>query len=172
LEPEESYEEETDVEELESVVPGNPGEPTPLTHKFKSATVSIFKSVKSGRHREMETVINQMPIRPQHPKQTWKFTWRDIGNTVPESHINNIMEIHFDELRTFMQQAFTRAPAHFPLDDLPYIIEPDSPASVASSALSGVPDDVYHGPGYPPLNDTPPAPESVQRKQAKTYVSV
>jgi hypothetical protein len=100
LEPEESYEEETDVEELESVVPGNPGEPTPLTHKFKSATVSIFKSVKSGRHREMETVI--MPIRPQHPTQTWKFTWRDIENTVPESHVNNIMEIHFDELRTFM----------------------------------------------------------------------
>ncbi|KAF8241946.1 hypothetical protein K440DRAFT_620546, partial [Wilcoxina mikolae CBS 423.85] len=130
IEPEIYEVEETDIEDLEEVEE-KPGEPTPLTHKYKRATVSVFKSVRSAKSRQrvIETVINQMEIWPQHPTQTWKFTWRDIGNTVPESHINNVMETHFEELRTFMQQEFARAPPPFHEDDLSYIIKPDSPAS-------------------------------------------
>jgi len=137
----------TDIEDLEVFTPDSPEDPTPITHKFRRATVSVFRSARVNRHRVMQTVINQMPVWPEPPSEMWKLSWNDMDVSMPDSHKDKIFEVTFEALHEFLAKELLRDP---PPVEGSWGWHPDSQVSTSSSGLSSVPDQVWDEPGDPP----------------------
>ncbi|KAF8241446.1 hypothetical protein K440DRAFT_626341 [Wilcoxina mikolae CBS 423.85] len=161
------YEVLTDIEELEEVLPDNPEDPTPITHKYKCAKVSVFRSARFNRRRVMQTVINQIPIWPEPPTETWKLSWNEMNVCVPGSHKDKIIEVSFEALREFLAKEIM--PRDRPPAEGPWAWLPDSQdsiqASTASSGISDVPNQVWEGPRDPPPGwPDAPSPQSRSKR--------
>ncbi|KAA8892571.1 hypothetical protein FN846DRAFT_896702 [Sphaerosporella brunnea] len=97
-----------DAENIHGDVDGNA--PSPTTHKYRRATVSIFGTERVDNKRRMrETDIQSLEVWPAKSSKTWRFTWRDILESEMKPELEGIeIEISLELLHDLMENTMRR----------------------------------------------------------------